>query len=330
MTARVALTTFLSLTIVVPVMAQAPSAAGRTFELAALQQAAIASDPRMRQLDLLMQQSDLRLRNIAAGRLPAIAIEGQAQYQSDVVTPPTTLPSGQPLFLPPKATVDSGLRLDQRLFDTTLGAQGAVERAQLAEQQARIRTTLFALRQQVNDAFFAAAALQARAGALAASVAGLDARLQEMNARVAQGTALPADAAAIEATLLQRQQDEDELRTNREAALARLAIVTGSRSAAPTCSLSQTSGRSWRAHNRRRPPPARVPSTTSSRARGSVLSRRRISVPRRNARASPRMPKSAMAGPGLNFISDEWGQLRARRRATAVERMDVGRRRPRA
>ena len=204
-----------------------PATPARTFELGALQQAAIASDPRMRQLQLLTDQSDLRRRNIATGRLPAIVVEGQAQYQSDVPTAPFTLPDGRPLFSPSKATYDGALRIDQRLFDPTLNAQGALERAQLAEQQARVRTTLFGLRQQVNEAFFAAAAMQARAGALAAVVADLDARLQETNARVTQGTALAADAAAIEATLLQRQQDEDELRTSREIALARLSVLTG-------------------------------------------------------------------------------------------------------
>jgi outer membrane protein TolC len=83
------------------------------------------------------------------------------------------------------------------------------------------------LRQQVNDAFFAAAALQARAGALAATIEDLNARLREMTARVDEGTALGADAAAIEATLLQRQQDADDLQASRRAALDRLATLTG-------------------------------------------------------------------------------------------------------
>ena len=52
--------------------AQPAATAPRTFELAALQRAAIESDPRMRQLRLLMEQSELRLRNIAVGRLPAV------------------------------------------------------------------------------------------------------------------------------------------------------------------------------------------------------------------------------------------------------------------
>ena len=75
----------------------------------------------------------------------------------------------------------------------------------------------------MNDAFFAAAALQARAGALAATIEDLNARLREMTARVDEGTALGADAAAIEATLLQRRQDADDLQASRRAALDRLA-----------------------------------------------------------------------------------------------------------
>jgi len=200
---------------------------GRTLHLDALQQAAIDSDPRSRQLQLFMQQTDLRLRNISAQRLPTVAVDGQAQYQSDVAHLATSLPGVEALFLPPKDTFDSGIRLDQRLFDTTISAQRALERAQLEENQTRVRATLFGLRQQVNDAFFAAAALQARAGALAATIEDLNARLREMTARVDEGTALGADAAAIEATLLQRQQDADDLQASRRAALDRLATLTG-------------------------------------------------------------------------------------------------------
>ena len=201
-------------------------AGGRAFNLAALQQAAIDTDPRSRELQLFMQQADLRLRNISAQQLPTMVIDGQAQYQSDVAHLATSLPGVSALFLPPKDTFDAGIRLDQRLVDTTVSAQGALERAQLAENQARVRTTLFELRQRVNDAFFAAAALEARAGALAATIEDLNARLREANARVQEGTVLGADSAAIEATLLQRQQDADDLQASRRAALARLATLT--------------------------------------------------------------------------------------------------------
>ena len=66
------------LLLVFAVLMPATVFAQRTFDLSALHQAAIASDPRARQTDLYRQQSDLRLRNIAAGRLPSLMVEGQA------------------------------------------------------------------------------------------------------------------------------------------------------------------------------------------------------------------------------------------------------------
>ncbi|HEY6210889.1 MAG TPA: TolC family protein, partial [Vicinamibacterales bacterium] len=177
------------------VSAQQPG--GRLLQLPALQRAAIESDPRMREVALLQSQSDLRQRNISAERLPAVAVEALAQYQSDVPTAPFTLPNGQPIFAPPKATFDGHLRVDQRIFDRSLTAQSALERAQLDESQARVRTTVYAQRQMVNDAFFAAALLQQRAATLDAAVADLEARRRETETRMREGAALPSDLAAV-------------------------------------------------------------------------------------------------------------------------------------
>ena len=116
----------------VPVAAQVAPAA-RTFDLAALQQAAIDTDPRARQVAMLESQSALRQRNIAASWLPAVNVDGQTQYQSDVAHVPLATPTGRPLFSPPKATFDTAVRVDQRLFDPTVSAQQRLERAQLAE-----------------------------------------------------------------------------------------------------------------------------------------------------------------------------------------------------
>jgi outer membrane protein TolC len=196
------------------------------LQLAALQQAAVDADPRFAQLKLQQAQTDLRVGNIDAERKPSIGVEGQVQWQSDVPTPPPFLPGGTPLFLPPKDTYDAHLRIEQRIFDPTVGTRADLERAQLAESQSRVRVALFGLRQEVNNAFFAAALLQARTGALAAAIANLETRLRETTARVNGGTALAADAATVEAALLQRRQDQAELRVNRAAALARLSALT--------------------------------------------------------------------------------------------------------
>jgi len=159
--------------------------------------------------------------------LPAISALAQTQFQSDVPRPPVTLPSGEPIFSPPKDSYDVSVRIDQRLFDPAIQPRLALTRADLAESQARLRATLFTLRHEVNEAFFTAALLQEQMRALAATIAELDTRLRETAARVREGSALASDAAAVEATLLQQRQQDEELRANRGAALARLARLTG-------------------------------------------------------------------------------------------------------
>src|SRR6185369_15550248 len=180
-----------------------------------------------RELDLLTQQTDLRLRNIDVERLPSVNALGRWQYQADVPKSPFNGPDGQPVFAAPKFTYDASLRVDQRLYDAAIQPRRELARADLAESQARVRTALFALRQEVNDAFFTAALLQEQLGALTATLDDLAARLREMETRVREGAALPGDAAAIEATLLQQRQQADALRSSRGAVLARLSVLTG-------------------------------------------------------------------------------------------------------
>jgi outer membrane protein TolC len=276
------------------------------LRLADLQDAALAADPRIHQIDLLARQSDLRLQNIAATRLPTLSVEALEQYQSDVPTAPFRLPNGLPLFLPPKANTDLFLRVEARLFDPARGPQTALERAQAAEQQARVRTTLFTLRQQVNDAFFAAALLQERTGALDALIAGFQARLDETNARVREGTALAADAAAIEAALLQRQQDRDELAANRRAALAVLSKLT-SRTITDTDALALPDLTAAIESARQAPEELRA------RPEHEQFARNRERVARQQmvatAQERPRVSAFARVGygrPGLNFLVDQF------------------------
>jgi outer membrane protein TolC len=295
-----------ALLIVTMLLAAREAAAQQPLQLADLQQSAIAADPRSRELDLLARQSDLRVRNISATRLPTVSIEAQAQYQSDVPIAPFRLPNGQPLFSPPKATYDSFFRIEQRLVDPARAAQTALERAQLSEQQARVRTTLFALRQQVNDAFFAATLLQERTGALQAIIDNLRARLSEMEARVREGTALPSDSAVIEAAMLQREQDREELNANRRAALALLSKLT-SRPITEADALALPDLAALVAEARRAPEDLRARPEHQQFATSRERVARQQTVA--DAQERPRVSTFARLGygrPGLNFISDEF------------------------
>jgi outer membrane protein TolC len=212
---------------VLALLAGASAYAQEAVELETARQQAAAADPRMRQLELEAAQSALRLRNIEMERRPVLSLEGQAQYQSDVVQFPFRAPDGSAPPMPPKDTYDAHLGVEQPILDPTTRAHADVERARLAEAQARIRTTLFTLRQEVDDAFFAAALLQEREAQVTLAITDLEARLQEARLRVEERTALPSEAESIEATLLQRRQDVIKLRAGRRAALRRLAELTG-------------------------------------------------------------------------------------------------------
>src|SRR3989449_1074035 len=273
------------------------------LQLATLQREALDTDPRVREFALQTEQSGLRLRNIEVERRPALSALGQAQYQSDVPRPPS-LVGGQPLFSPPKDTYDVSVRVDQRIFDPALQPRLALARADLAESQARLRVALFGLRDEVNDAFFTSALLQEQIGALAATLVDLDTRLRETTVRVREGAALAGEAAAIEATLLQQRQQDEELRANRGAALARLARLTGRTIGADAVlalpALDEAVAQARRELDGLR---ARPEYEQFARARDKAARQQDLSA----AAERPQLSAFGRAGvgkPGLNFISD--------------------------
>jgi outer membrane protein TolC len=325
----------------VPAAAQVEQAraagANEPWRLAQLQDAAINRDPRLRELQLQPAQAELRVRNIEVERLPSVTAEAQAQYQSDVLTFPFARPGEPFAFMPPKRTYDASVRLDQRIVDPTLGPRVAAERAALSEAQTRVRTAVFGLRQEVNDAFFGAALVQERVGAFRAAVADLEARLREVTVRVREGTALPSDAASIEATLLQRQQDVEELAASRRAALTRLGALTG-RSIGeddvleiPELAAAVDRARAGIADTRARPEYEHF-----ARTRERLARQQDVAI----AQQQPRLSAFARVGygrPGLNPVNDRfdsygivglqaqwkawtWGTASRDRRALALQR----------
>lgn len=192
-----------------------------SVRLSALLQQATTTDPRQRQFQLSSAATALRIQNIDADRKPILELAGQAQLQSAVTTIPVRVPNIT-IPTPPYDTYDAHLNAQQPLLTPTIAPRRAAERAQLAETQAGLHVTLFALRQDVDDAFFSALLSQEREAQIIVTIADLDARLREMAIRVREGAALPGDTAAIAATILQRRQDLAQTHADRSSALARL------------------------------------------------------------------------------------------------------------
>lgn len=199
---------------------------GDTVRISELHSAAVRRDPRGEQSQLLASQSRLRLGNLAAERMPVLSVNGQAQYQSAVASIPFALP-GVALPSPHRDTYDANVGARQKLFDPALAGRRNVERAQLAESQARVQSSLFALRQNVNDAYFMALDLQSRRREVEVVITDLEAQHVVASARVKEGAALPSEARILEAELLRRRQSLAALTSEKNAALAVLSDLTG-------------------------------------------------------------------------------------------------------
>lgn len=206
----------------------APVPARDTLRLPELQQAALRQDPRAWQAALQAQATELRLRSLAAERLPAFAGRAQATHQSEVPAIPLTLPGGGSPPIPPKDQYEARVEVEQLLYDGgVLSRRRGAERAQLGIEQARVAADLYPLRDEVNEAFFTAFLLQERAAEVSTLIEDLEARLAMLRSQVQGGAALPGDTAVVLATALKAMEDRAEIASGRRAALGRLSVLTG-------------------------------------------------------------------------------------------------------
>jgi outer membrane protein TolC len=287
-----------------PSIATAQDTAG-PITLAGLQAQARSRDPRTRHIDLLSAQSDLRLRNIAAENLPALAVNGQAQYQSTVAAIPVILP-GVSIPRPPRDTYDAGITARQRIFDPSAGERRSIERAQLAEAQARVRSAQFALRQNVSDAFFQALHLQSQRREIETVITDLEAQHRVAAQRVREGAALPGEARMLEAELLRRRQTVRQIDASSNAALEILRDLTGT-TIQSAASLSVPDGGAEADDARRRLGALRSrPEYEQFDAARELIGRQREAI---RAKELPRVNAFARAGygrPGLNPLASRF------------------------
>jgi outer membrane protein TolC len=203
---------------------QEPASAADSLRLGMLQQQATQVDPRQHQFGLLAKQTDLRLHNLSAERLPSFSTEGVAQYQSETIDASSVFGNAG-IPTPNKDSYDSRLKIEQSIFDPTINARKKVETASLAQSEAGVRTSLHPLRQEVNDAFFSGALLAEQRRIIAVTITDLEKQLEEARIRVKEGAALPSDTGQIQATLLLRRQDEVEVEAKRKAAVIKLTVL---------------------------------------------------------------------------------------------------------
>jgi len=198
------------------------SAPADTLTLATLHALAERSDPRATQAALLTRQSELRTETLRRERLPALSALALGQYLSDVTSVP-----GAPFPAPLQQQYDAYLAARHTLYDPSRGRRDALERAQLAENQAGLRGTLWQQRLAVNEAYFAVLLRQAQGAALEAVIAELRERRALARTRIEAGAALASEGALLDAELERRGQMLREVVADAQASRAILSELTG-------------------------------------------------------------------------------------------------------
>lgn len=301
MNARQLLLTF---ALLAPCIARA-QAQSDSLRLSSVRAAATARDPRAAQLELLASQSALRLRNIDADLKPALSLDGLAQYQSDVAGLGVSLPGIQ-IPKPSKDTYDARLGAQQRIYDPSIGARRSVERAQLAESQARVRSAIYSLNESANAAFFIALRSQNQVAELETTIRDLEAQITVAESRIKAGTALRSESNILRAELLRRRQSVAEQHAARRAAIAILADLTG-RTIDPGVPIATPDLAAEAAQARRAISPIR------SRPEYEQFQRtREVLAAGENARSAQELPRLSAFGrvgygrPGLNPLSNKF------------------------
>jgi outer membrane protein TolC len=216
------------LTLALPALARTAQAQD-SIHVERMQEAALRTDPRAAQRELLRAATDQQIAVIQSDRLPQVAINGFASYQSDVTTVNQALPGINVPNLP-KDHWQTTLDVEQRIYDGgEVTKRRQLEEARHAESEAGVDVELYRLRSDVNSTFFSAFLLAKRAEEYDALVADLDARLAAVRARVEAGTALGRDAAEIEAERVRAGVQRNEAQASRRASLAILSNLVGQR-----------------------------------------------------------------------------------------------------
>jgi len=183
--------------------------------------------PALKQLDLYQQILDIKNENNATSLLPQVNLNGQSTYQSAVTKIALSLPG---IKIP---TVDKDqykfyLDFKQTIWDGGLSkARELINKAENAGNLQQTEVELYQVKEKVNQFFFTSFLIQENLKILDKKTETLTARRKIIESAVNNGMALSSELDQLLAELINTQQMNIELNSNKETTLYALSILTG-------------------------------------------------------------------------------------------------------
>jgi outer membrane protein TolC len=183
--------------------------------------------PLTKQSILLDEQSRLDIEAINKSKLPMLAINAQATYQSDVTSLPIQL-SNISVDPPNKDQYRATVDINQLLYNGGLiNASSKVIKANNDIKQQEVKVSLYGLKNQINQLYLSVLLLQENYSLLTLKEEQLRTRLNEVKAGVKFGTLLPSSADALEVELIKIKQNYAELNYSKSGLLQKLSLLIG-------------------------------------------------------------------------------------------------------
>lgn len=162
--------------------------------------------PIAKQEKILGERLSHEVASVNKDKLPKIAINAQATYQSDVTKAPTFFPSfaAEPLN---KDQYRATLDVNQLIYNGGLiNANVEFKEAQTKTLQQQAKVSLYHLKYQINQYYFAVLLIQNEISLLAAKKNLLNEKSKEIKTAVKFGAVLPASEDVIEAEIIKINQ----------------------------------------------------------------------------------------------------------------------------
>ncbi|MBO5297822.1 MAG: TolC family protein [Candidatus Homeothermus sp.] len=164
--------------------------------------------PMVKKYDLLAYTLDIELSDINKGWLPRIGVYGQVTAQNVVPFFPESLSGvlqqmGQPMKGLGKLQYKAGVDVSQTIWDGGVShAQRELRRAGTAAEQSGLDVEMYAVRQRVENLYFAILLTEEQIAQNRNTMTLLDATLERLKAMLRNGTAMQSDVDMIEAQSL--------------------------------------------------------------------------------------------------------------------------------
>jgi outer membrane protein TolC len=183
--------------------------------------------PLTRQRELIARTREYSLSNAAKGILPAISINGQESYQSDVTSIPIQSPDLNIEQLSKHQYKIYG-EVAANLYDGgAVRNQKEMHQATAKIDEQKLEVQLYQLKDRINQIYFGILLLDAQFDQNELLKDDIKRGIQRTEARISNGTALKSSADVLQAEYLKANQKTIELKASRKAFVDMLGLMLG-------------------------------------------------------------------------------------------------------